>query len=69
MGSSKVLQDYTVGSVDIAEWTVANQGDLNMKYVIYGERIWDIENDSTDLPWSDWRELGTKDGTVSGDHW
>ncbi|KAF2178441.1 hypothetical protein K469DRAFT_642760 [Zopfia rhizophila CBS 207.26] len=51
----------------IAEWIVANRGKLNLKYVIWGQRIWNPSRDAV-KPWAQWRVMDDG-GSVTQNHW
>jgi len=52
---------------EIAEWVMNNRGSLNLKYVIWGQRIWNPSLDSVQ-PWSSWRSLEDR-GDITQNHW
>lgn len=47
-----------------------NRKDLNLKYVIWGQRIWSNEAGSSDkeVGWPAWRNLGDRE-SIDGNHW
>ena len=51
----------------MAEWVMKNGNALNLKYVIWGQRIWnpsqDVEGD-----WTSWRCMEDR-GDVTQNHW
>ncbi|KAG9042463.1 hypothetical protein FS837_010830 [Tulasnella sp. UAMH 9824] len=54
----------------IAEWVMNNHGSLNVKYVMWGQRIWTWTVDGRTMPWSEWRWQNPKDrGSVTANHW
>jgi len=36
---------------EIAEWIMRNHAQLNLKYVIWGQKIWDVRKDTV-KPWN-----------------
>ncbi|KAM7213791.1 D-alanyl-D-alanine carboxypeptidase [Rhypophila decipiens] len=57
----------TVSGKQIAEWVMNNRGALNLKYVIWGQRIWDARSDSV-KGWDKWKKMEDR-GDVTANHW
>ncbi|KAL8769287.1 MAG: hypothetical protein Q9209_004669 [Squamulea sp. 1 TL-2023] len=51
----------------IAEWVMNNRAALNLKYVIWGQKIWSPSRDSVG-PWSGWRGMEDR-GSITANHW
>ncbi|KAL8915811.1 MAG: hypothetical protein Q9208_008832 [Pyrenodesmia sp. 3 TL-2023] len=51
----------------IAEWVMNNRGTLNLKYVIWGQKIWSPSRDAVG-PWSGWRGMEDR-GSITANHW
>lgn len=51
----------------MAEWMMNNRGSLKLKYVIWGQRIWNPSQDAV-KPWSSWRVMEDR-GSVTQNHW
>ncbi|KAL8858866.1 MAG: hypothetical protein Q9178_004544 [Gyalolechia marmorata] len=51
----------------IAEWIMNNRASLNLKYVIWGQKIWSPTRDSVG-PWSGWRAMEDR-GSITANHW
>ncbi|KAF8472843.1 hypothetical protein BDZ91DRAFT_715892 [Kalaharituber pfeilii] len=52
----------------MAEWTMNNHASLKVKYVIWGQKIWNVQVDVTPKPWSDWRAMEDR-GDDTANHW
>ncbi|PWW74098.1 hypothetical protein C7212DRAFT_283294 [Tuber magnatum] len=52
----------------IAEWTMENHGRLKVKYIIWGQRIWNVEVEGTPRPWAQWRRMDDR-GDDTANHW
>jgi len=52
----------------IAEWTMNNHARLKVKYIIWGQRIWNVEVDKTPRPWAQWRQMEDR-GDDTANHW
>jgi hypothetical protein len=52
---------------EIAEWVMDNRDSLDLKYVIWGQRIWNPSRDSV-KPWTSWRSMEDR-GDVTQNHW
>jgi len=52
----------------IAEWTINNHDALGVKYVIWGQKIWNREIDVEPKPWTGWRNMGDR-GSDTANHW
>lgn len=44
-----------------------NRGSLNLKYVIWGQRIWTPSRDAV-APWTKWRAMEDR-GDITQNHW
>ena len=60
------LQTASIGGRDIAEWVMNNKASLNLKYVIWGQRIWSASE--AVKPWAQWRTMEDR-GNVRENHW
>lgn len=60
-------QAGSVGCTDIAEWVMHNAEDLNVYYVIWGQRIWNTKIDQV-ADWKDWRAMENRNG-ITQNHW
>jgi hypothetical protein len=56
----------TIGE-PIAEWVMNNRASLGLKYVIWGQKIWNPSLDSV-KPWSQWRAMEDR-GSITANHW
>lgn len=65
MNSDKAGVKTEAGSV-MAEWIMRNRATLKLKYVIWGQRIW--ESGESEKPWSQW-ELMEDRGDNTANHW
>jgi hypothetical protein len=52
---------------ELAEWVMNNRGALNLKYVIWGQRIWSPSVDGVKA-WTSWRPMEDR-GDVTQNHW
>jgi hypothetical protein len=52
---------------EIAEWVMNNRAALNLKYVIWGQRIWNPSQDSV-KNWDQWRTMEDR-GDLTQNHW
>lgn len=52
----------------IAEWTMENHERLKVKYIIWGQRIWNVEREGTPRPWTRWRQMDNR-GDDTANHW
>jgi hypothetical protein len=50
----------------MAEWIVANRDALNLKYVIWGQKIWEVGDAVTD--WPNWTSQDDR-GSITANHW
>lgn len=57
----------TLSGKQIAEWVMNNRGTLNLKYVIWGQKIWNPSQDSV-KSWDSWRTMENR-GDVTQNHW
>lgn len=51
----------------MAEWVMNNGDSINLKYVIWGQKIWSPTQDSAG-PWSGWRTMEDR-GDITQNHW
>lgn len=61
-----------MGGNEIAEWVKDNRDELSLRYVIWGDRIWNTEvsEDTPDLTWSNWRPVDDGDNVgITENHW
>ncbi|KAF2752106.1 hypothetical protein M011DRAFT_16623 [Sporormia fimetaria CBS 119925] len=56
----------TISGRQIAEWVMDNRRSLNLKYVIWGQRIW--ESGDRVRPWDQWTTMEDR-GNVRENHW
>lgn len=61
------FQVRTESGKALAEWVMDHRTELGLKYVIWGQRIWDIRNDDV-KPWAQWDFLGDR-GSITANHW
>ncbi|KAI8216905.1 hypothetical protein K4K53_009713 [Colletotrichum sp. SAR 10_77] len=54
----------TTSGKEIAEWVMNNRATLDLKYVIWGQRIWNPSVDSV-KSWSDWRGMEDRGGVTA----
>jgi len=57
----------TMSGQEIAEWVMNNRGSLNLKYVIWGQRIWNPSQDAV-MPWASWRSMDDRH-SITENHW
>ena len=57
----------TVSGREIAEWVMNNRASLNLKYVIWGQKIWSVGIDAVG-PWTGWRGMDDR-GDFTQNHW
>jgi hypothetical protein len=57
----------TVSGQQIAEWVMDNRASLNLKYVIWGQKIWSPTEDAVST-WGSWRPMEDR-GDVTQNHW
>lgn len=60
-------QTATLSGREIAEWVMNNRASLNLKYVIWGQKIWETSRDSV-KSWASWRTMDDR-GDVTQNHW
>ncbi|KAI9864248.1 MAG: hypothetical protein M1830_006135, partial [Pleopsidium flavum] len=41
----------------IAEWTMNNAASLRVKYIIWSQRIWNVERGEAPTAWTNWRQM------------
>lgn len=52
----------------IAEWTMNNHARLKVKYIIWGQRIWEVSVDKTPRDWEQWKKMEDR-GDDTANHW
>ncbi|KAK1776091.1 hypothetical protein QBC45DRAFT_444629 [Copromyces sp. CBS 386.78] len=57
----------TMSGREIAEWVMNNRSTLNLKYVIWGQKIWNPSIDSV-KSWTSWRTMEDR-GSITQNHW
>lgn len=57
----------TMSGQQIAEWIMNNRVVLRLKYVIWGQRIWDVREDTV-KPWKFWKTMEDR-GSITQNHW
>ena len=63
------LQRATLSGRQIAEWVMKNRSTLRLKYVIWGQRIWDVRTDKNkEKAWTSWRTMEDR-GDLTANHW
>ena len=60
-------QTATISGRQIAEWVMNNRATLNLKYVIWGQKIWETSVDAV-KPWTSWTPMEDR-GDVTQNHW
>ncbi|KLO87783.1 Uncharacterized protein Y057_178 [Fusarium fujikuroi] len=58
----------TLSGKEIAEWCMRNRNTLNLKYVIWGQKIWTTSVDKTEKNWENWRTMEDR-GDLTQNHW
>ncbi|KAJ9656580.1 hypothetical protein H2201_008492 [Coniosporium apollinis] len=56
----------TTSGREIAEWVMNNRAALNLKYVIWGQRIWSPSDGVR--PWTSWDDMEDR-GDITQNHW
>ncbi|KFH40522.1 hypothetical protein ACRE_087930 [Hapsidospora chrysogenum ATCC 11550] len=56
----------TLSGLDIAEWVMNNGASISLKYVIWGQKIWQVSE--SPMPWSEW-EIMEDRGDITQNHW
>ncbi|KXJ97643.1 hypothetical protein Micbo1qcDRAFT_200303 [Microdochium bolleyi] len=56
----------TLSGIEIAEWIMNNANAQNVKYIIFGQRIW--QSTETVTGWSKWRGMDDR-GDMTANHW
>jgi hypothetical protein len=51
---------------EIAEWVMKNHAALNVKYVIWGQRIW--ETPEKEQAWTSWKVMDDRK-SITENHW
>ncbi|KAF2178928.1 hypothetical protein K469DRAFT_520132, partial [Zopfia rhizophila CBS 207.26] len=57
----------TMSGQEIAEWVMNNRASLNLKYVIWGRRIW-IRSRDLVKPWKSWSPMEDRH-SITQNHW
>ncbi|KAL0944968.1 D-alanyl-D-alanine carboxypeptidase [Colletotrichum truncatum] len=57
----------TLSGKEIAEWVMNNRATLNLKYVIWGQKIWQPSVDAV-KPWTQWKTMEDR-GDFTQNHW
>lgn len=52
---------------EMAEWVMKSRDSLNLKYVIWGQRIWNPSQDE-EAEWTSWRGMEDR-GDITQNHW
>ena len=52
---------------EMAEWVMKSRDSLNLKYVIWGQRIWNPSQDK-EAEWTSWRGMEDR-GDITQNHW
>ncbi|KAH6989189.1 hypothetical protein BKA56DRAFT_629078 [Ilyonectria sp. MPI-CAGE-AT-0026] len=60
--------DATLSGREIAEWVMNNRKALDVKYVIWGQRIWTYSVDKKTKAWASWRSMEDR-GSLTANHW
>ncbi|KAH7171332.1 hypothetical protein EDB81DRAFT_778259 [Dactylonectria macrodidyma] len=63
-----ILQKATISGQDIAEWVMNHRAALNVKYVIWGQRIWEYSADKKTKSWTKWRSMNDRK-SLTANHW
>ncbi|KAJ6443200.1 nucleoporin NUP49/NSP49 [Purpureocillium lavendulum] len=58
----------TLSGKEIAEWVMKNRAALNLKYVIWGQKIWSPTTDGAEKSWDKWRTMEDR-GDLTQNHW
>lgn len=61
------VQQGTLSGASIAEWVMNNGASINLKYVIWGQKIWSPTQDSVGS-WTNWRTMEDR-GDITQNHW
>lgn len=62
-----IMQVRTTSGRPIAEWVMNNRASLGLKYVIWGQKIWNPSRDAVG-PWTGWRDMEDR-GSITANHW
>ncbi|KAM7203281.1 D-alanyl-D-alanine carboxypeptidase [Rhypophila sp. PSN 637] len=57
----------TMSGRQIAEWVMNNRASLNVKYIIWGQKIWQPGTDAVKA-WTSWRTMEDR-GDITQNHW
>ncbi|KAH7324925.1 hypothetical protein B0I35DRAFT_476127 [Stachybotrys elegans] len=57
----------TLSGREIAEWVMRNRASLNVRYIIWGQKIWNPSQDSV-RSWDTWRTMEDR-GDLTQNHW
>ncbi|KFA67357.1 hypothetical protein S40285_07024 [Stachybotrys chlorohalonatus IBT 40285] len=58
----------TLSGQRMAEWVMRNRASLNLRYVIWGQKIWSPTTDGAERPWTQWRTQEDR-GDLTQNHW
>jgi len=64
--TEKREQIPTMSGREIAEWVMKNHETLNVKYVIWGQRIW--ESTEKEKGWTSWKPMEDRK-SITQNHW
>ncbi|EXL66485.1 hypothetical protein FOPG_17337 [Fusarium oxysporum f. sp. conglutinans race 2 54008] len=64
---SDSLGAATMSGREIAEWVMNNRATLKLKYVIWGQKIWDARSDTV-KPWNSWKLMEDRH-SITQNHW
>ncbi|KAF7561960.1 hypothetical protein G7046_g2182 [Stylonectria norvegica] len=72
-GAGKIVKAFpgrtpTLSGKEIAEWAMKNRNTLDLKYVIWGQKIWTVSVDKTEKTWEHWRTMDDR-GDITANHW
>lgn len=60
------VRDRDAEGRKVAEWCMKNRKAINLKYVIWGQKIWSPSRDS-EKPWTQWRKMEDR-GSITANH-
>lgn len=52
-----MVTPHAKGGLNLATWTMDNAKSLNVMYVIWEQRIWELSVDKKPKPWSKWKKM------------
>lgn len=68
LASDFMVAPYSEAGKEISEWAMENADRLGIKYIIWGQRIWNPSRDGGPKPWEQWRRMSDR-GSVTENHW